>query len=148
MIIYLLGAFILSTICGFVFTPAILDFCKRKNLYDVPSVRKVHKTYVPRLGGISFIPSMMTSFVVMLSFFAYSREQQIVVNIWSAGFLIGAMILYIVGIIDDLIGLNAKTKFSAQIASACLLPFAGLYINNFYGQITAANGQAFQRRSV
>ena len=133
MIIYLLGAFILSTICGFVFTPAILDFCKRKNLYDVPSVRKVHKTYVPRLGGISFIPSMMTPFVVMLSFFAYSREQQIVVNIWSAGFLIGAMILYIVGIIDDLISLNAKTKFSAQVASACLLPFAGLYINNLYG---------------
>ena len=121
MILYLLVAFLLSTICGFAFTPAILDFCKRKNLYDIPNARKIHKTSVPRLGGISFIPSMMTSFVVLLSFFAYSREQQIVVNIWSAGFLIGAMILYIVGIIDDLIGLNAKTKFSAQIASACLL---------------------------
>lgn len=133
MIIYLLGAFLLSTICGFVFTPAILDFCKRKNLYDIPSARKIHKTSVPRLGGIAFIPSMMTSFIILLAFFAYSKEQQIVVNIWSAGFFIGAMILYIVGIIDDLIGLKAKTKFIAQIAAACLLPFAGLYINNLYG---------------
>ncbi len=133
MITYLLGAFFLSTICGFVFTPVILDFCKRKNLYDIPSARKIHKEFVPRLGGISFIPCMMTSFIVMLSFFAYSKEQHIKVNIWSASFLIGTLILYIVGIIDDLIGLKAKTKFLAQIATASLLPFAGLYINNFYG---------------
>jgi UDP-N-acetylmuramyl pentapeptide phosphotransferase/UDP-N-acetylglucosamine-1-phosphate transferase len=62
MIIYLLGAFWVSLICGLVFTPLILDFCKRKRLYDIPNERKVHK-----------------------------------------------------------------------IATACLLPFAGLYINNLYG---------------
>ena len=69
MTIYLLGAFILSLICGFVFTPVILDYCKRKRLYDIPNERKVHKKAIPRLGGISFIPSMLTASAVLLFFF-------------------------------------------------------------------------------
>ena len=133
MTIYLLVAFLLSAICGFVFTPMILDFCKRKNLYDIPNARKIHTISVPRLGGTSFIPSMMTAFVVLIAFFAYSSEKHIQVNIWSMGFFLGLVIIFIVGIIDDIIGLNATTKFIAQIAAACMLPFVGLYVNNLYG---------------
>ena len=48
-------------------------------------------------------------------------------------FITGLAIIYVVGIIDDLIGLNASSKFLTQIATACLLPFSGLYINNLYG---------------
>ena len=133
MTIYLLGAFLLSTICGFVFTPVILDFCKRKKLYDIPNERKVHKKAIPRLGGISFFPSMMTAFVVLLFFLSNTQQQQIEVNIWSASFLMGTAVIYVVGIVDDLIGLNARTKFTAQLLTACLLPLSGLYVNNLYG---------------
>ena len=56
MTIYLVSAFILSMVCGFIFTPAILDFCKRKKLYDLPNGRKVHHNAIPRMGGISFFP--------------------------------------------------------------------------------------------
>lgn len=133
MTIYLLGAFLLSLICGLVFTPLILDFCKRKRLYDIPSDRKVHKNATPRLGGISFFPSMLTAFFVVLLFTPIVEEHTLPVNIWSAVFLIGLMIIYSIGIIDDLVGLKATTKFTVQIVTACLLPFAGLYINNLYG---------------
>lgn len=133
MTIYLLGAFLLSLICGLVFTPLILDFCKQKKLYDLPNERKVHKNAVPRLGGISFFPSMMTAFLVVLLFTPIVEDYTLPVNIWSAVFLIGLMIIYGIGIIDDLVGLNATTKFFFQIATSCLLPFAGLYINNLYG---------------
>ena len=132
MIMYILGALILSAVCGFVITPVILDFCKHKNLYDIPNARKVHKTLVPRLGGISFFPSMTITFIVML-FYTHAQEPRIQINIGSAGFLLGAVILYIIGIIDDLVGLKPKTKFIAQIVSATLLPLGGLYINNLYG---------------
>ena len=84
MIIYLLGAFLVSLICGLVFTPVV-------------------------------------------------EQDTLPVNIWSAVFLAGLLLIYGIGIIDDLVGLNATTKFIFQIATACLLPFAGLYINNLYG---------------
>ena len=133
MIIYLLGAFIMSLACGLIFTPLILDFCKRKKLYDIPNERKIHKNAIPRLGGISFFPSMMMAFVVLLIYFAKSHEFTIPINIWSASYLLGVTIIYFVGIVDDLIGLNATTKFIVQILTACLLPLAGLYVNNLYG---------------
>ena len=133
MTIYLLGAFLVSLICGLVFTPLILDFCKRKRLYDIPSERKVHKNATPRLGGISFFPSMLTAFFIVLLFTPIVERDVLPVNIWSAVFLAGLLIIYGIGIIDDLVGLKATTKFMVQIATACLLPFAGLYVNNLYG---------------
>ena len=133
MILYILGAFLLSLVCGFVFTPVILDYCKRKNIYDIPNDRKVHHTAVPRLGGISFFPSMLIAFAVILMFLPIQEEYTLPVNIWSAVFLMGLLVIYCMGIVDDLLGLNATTKFTIQIATGCLLPFAGLYINNLYG---------------
>ena len=133
MIIYLLGAFLLSLICGLVFTPVILNYCKQKKLYDIPNERKIHSNAVPRLGGLSFLPSMLTAFVVILLFIPVDEQYMVSVNVWNAVFLIGVSVIYCTGIIDDLIGLNAQTKFVMQIIAACLLPFAGLYINNLYG---------------
>ena len=133
MTIYLLGAFLLSLICGLVFTPIILDYCKRKKLYDIPNDRKVHKNAIPRMGGISFFPSMITAFIVILTLVPITDEHTLPVTIWSAIFMMGLFLIYITGIIDDLIGLNATTKFAVQIFTGCLLPFAGLYINNLYG---------------
>ena len=133
MITYLLGAFIISTICGLVFTPLILDFCKKRKLYDIPNERKVHKNAVPRLGGITFFPSMITAFAIQLAYFSLTQQHEVPVNIWSAGFIFGLGIIYTTGIVDDLIGLNANLKFFVQITTACILPLTGLYINNLYG---------------
>ena len=74
MTIYLLGAFLLSLVCGFVFTPVILDYCKRKKLYDLPSERKVHHKAIPRMGGISFFPSMLTAFAAVLLFMPVTEQ--------------------------------------------------------------------------
>ena len=133
MTIYLLGAFILSLICGFVFTPVILDYCKRKRLYDIPNERKVHKKAIPRLGGISFIPSMLTASAVLLFFFTSTHQEKLPITIGSGYFIIGLIVIYLTGIIDDLVGLNAKSKFIVQIGTAAILPLAGLYVNNLYG---------------
>lgn len=133
MTIYLLAAFLLSLICGLVTTPLILDFCKRKKLYDIPNERKIHHNATPRMGGISFFPSMLVAFLCIIMYVPLSEKYSLSVNIWSAVYLIGLLIIYLTGILDDLLGLNAPTKFAVQIATACLLPFCGLYINNLYG---------------
>ena len=133
MITYILEVFIISLLLGAVFTPAILDFCKRKKLYDIPNERKVHKNATPRLGGISFLPSMLLAFVFFLLASSWNNQLDHTFNIWSASYLVGLLVIYLVGIVDDLIGLTAKTKFLAQIVAASLLPLSGLTINNLYG---------------
>ena len=60
------SSFLMSIVCGFIFIPLILNFCEKKGLYDLPNERKVHKNAIPRLGGISFMPSMLVAFVAAL----------------------------------------------------------------------------------
>ena len=128
------GAFLLSALCGFLFIPALLNFCKKKNLYDMPSQRKVHKYLIPRLGGIAFMPSMLIAFfIVTLIMGAQSVNSKITISTWTLGLLISLLLIYGVGIVDDLIGLNAKVKFVVQIIASAILPLCGLYINNLYG---------------
>lgn len=133
-IMAILGAFLLSTLCGFLFIPALLSFCKKKKLYDMPNQRKVHKCLVPRLGGIAFMPSMLIAFAIVTFIMgARAVDSKITISTWTLGLLISLLLIYGVGIVDDLIGLGAKVKFAVQIIAAAILPMCGLYINNLYG---------------
>ena len=132
-ILFTIIAFVASVICGFVFIPRILNFCKKKNLYDIPNERKVHKNAIPRLGGISFIPSMLVAFFVTLGLITVQGDHEVTMSLWSVYFFIGLMMIYTVGLIDDILGLTPINKFIVQILSACALPISGLYFNNFYG---------------
>ena len=136
MNIYLLlslAAFCVSFLIGMLATPMILNFCKEHNLYDEPGGRKVHNTQVPRLGGVSFIPSMFVAFFAMVCVLAYHGGETVEMSIWSINFFVGLMIIYLTGIIDDIAGLKPKTKFLAQIVAASILPLSNLYYNNLYG---------------
>lgn len=134
-ILLYIGAFLLSMGCGFVFIPIINQFCLDKELYDIPDGRKVHKNPIPRLGGISFVPSMLLASVIVLFIINkdVNNNNNISVNLWSVYFCISLFIIYFTGIIDDLTGLNATVKFTVEIIATVIMPIAGLYINNLYG---------------
>ena len=132
--IVILLAFVVSMVSGFFMIPQIINFCQQRKLYDIPNERKVHKNAIPRLGGLSFMPSMLLAF--FLAIFVMHKltgEEPMTISLWTATFFVSLILIYGVGIIDDLIGLGAKTKFGVQIAAAILMPMSGLYINNFYG---------------
>ena len=132
--IFIIASFLLSMACGLACIPYIIRFCMKKGLYDMPGGRKVHKNAIPRLGGISFMPSMfLASLIVMVVFGAQTGTGQIQISYWTVGFFVSLLIIYFVGIVDDMAGLGARTKFTAQIVAAAILPLSGLYINNLYG---------------
>ena len=119
--------------CGFAFIPAIIKFCLKRKLYDLPSGRKIHKKPIPRLGGISFVPGMLLASVVTLFLISSGQEKEVSVSLWSLYFCISLLIIYFTGIVDDIIGLNATIKFTVEILATCIMPAANLYINNLYG---------------
>jgi len=127
-------AFAMSATCGFVMIPQILSFCKKRKLYDTPDARKIHKNAIPRLGGVSFMPSMLVATLVALLTWVYtSKGSKIGISPWSVFFGVGITIIYITGVLDDIFGVRAKLKLLVQIAVASLLPMSYLYINNLYG---------------
>lgn len=137
--LYSFIAFAVSILSGFILIPLIMKFCERKKLYDIPDERKVHKNNIPRLGGLSFMPSMVLAFLLALLVMGHNEGRNTIhINLWACCFLLGLLMIYTMGIIDDLLGLDAKTKFFIQIIAASLLPLSGLYINHLYGFLDLA----------
>ena len=126
--------FLVSAISGFIFTPQIISFCLKRKLYDLPNERKVHHSAIPRLGGVAFLPCMLLAFLVaMLVLSSLTPGIPVKVGLWSCVFLISIFMIYVVGIVDDLVGLGARTKFLVQIIAASLMPLSGLWVNDLYG---------------
>ncbi len=128
---------VVMAISGFII-PQILLIAFRKNLFDDTDPRKIHKGFVPRLGGIAFFPSILFSIMLMLGI-GRLFSSELINDVLPASFtafcfiICGVIILYLVGIADDLIGVKYRAKFIAQILAAALVVTGGIYMNNLHG---------------
>ena len=145
MIIYILGAFLLSLLCGGISTPLVLDFCKRKRLYDIPNERKVHKNATPRLGGITFFPSMLIAFITVLWFSpaivqdTYFNNLYGLFGIYEIPYYIGLpltifMIVFIdnaINLIDGIDGLAASLSLLAMAGFLAYFVYYDVFMNTY-----------------
>ncbi len=113
---------------GFVWfaIPTLLKVAENGNLFDSPDhVRKVHSKNIPNLGGIAIFLGFLFACILFLKATA----------IEYGNFLLGAsMIIFSMGIRDDMLGLNAYMKIGLQLlASFLVVFFADVRIDSLYG---------------
>lgn len=130
---YPLAAFLVSALAAFWGMPWLLRFCQRRGLYDLPNERKIHHNKIPRLGGALFMPCAVMGMVIAFSLMQLIDGQ--FPNITLSTFIIfsGIFLIYLVGLLDDVLGLPARIKFIIQFIASLFLPLCNLYINNLYG---------------
>ena len=134
-ILYLLLTFSASLMVTFVAMPWLLRLCRVRGLYDMPNERKVHQNKIPRLGGLLFAPAMVVGMAVsyLLMTMLEPTTELPVFRLSTMILMAGLFLIYLIGILDDLLGLKASFKFLVQFAATLFMPLCGLYIDNFYG---------------
>lgn len=134
-IIQLLLTFGVSFVFTALLMPWLIELCRQKGLYDQPNERKVHKNSIPRLGGLLFAPAMSIGIVAGYLYLGVSVEssQLPVFRLSTMILMAGLFLIYLIGVLDDLLGLSARVKFAVQLAASAFMPLCGLYINNLYG---------------
>lgn len=138
MSVFYFIALAVSMLLGHFIMPKVLVISYKKKLFDMPDKRKVHTMPVPRLGGITFFPIILISFLTVVSLRYTCMEYNHIFSlkwlfsIYSA-FFVGLTSLYMIGFADDLISVSYRSKFVVQIFAASLFPISGLYINNMGG---------------
>ncbi len=130
--------FAISVLIAGILIPKIILIAFRRNLFDEIDERKIHRGLVPRLGGIAFFPAFLFSLTLVVALNLRLGSAPMIDAIGGAFvpiyFEICAIILlYLVGIADDLIGVRYMAKFVVQIVCAILLACSGMYIDNLYG---------------
>ncbi len=118
--------------------PQILVIAFRKNLFDGHDPRKVHKGDVPRLGGIAFVPAIIFSVLAVVGFglnvYNATMSEALANTIVPLLFFIcSLMLLFLVGIADDMIGVRYGAKFMFQILASVLIIGSGVWMSDFYG---------------
>ena len=122
---------IMAYLLGFFIMPFVIYFAKKNNLIDKPNERKIHHGPIARLGGVAIWSSVMLSFLflVILSYYPYGKL--------LSGILLGGSLMFLLGLIDDIYGLNAKFKLMIQIAIASIVFFLGISVNTIYNPFGA-----------
>jgi UDP-GlcNAc:undecaprenyl-phosphate GlcNAc-1-phosphate transferase len=119
-LVFLILAFALS----YLLTPFVSRFASRCGAVDFPGERKVHEGIIPRFGGVAIFASFV--FVIAGYYLWFTPSGWIVLRgsrvfgIAAAGVLIFAL-----GVYDDLRGTNAWVKFSVQLVAAFLIVWNG-----------------------
>lgn len=128
----------LSFVLTGILIPQILVIAFRKRLFDGHDDRKTHAGEVPRLGGIAFVPAIIFSVLatIGLSLIVHNTDLQsaLTLTLVPLLFLIcSLMLLFLVGIADDLIGVRYGAKFFFQILASVLMIGSGVWISDCYG---------------
>jgi UDP-N-acetylmuramyl pentapeptide phosphotransferase/UDP-N-acetylglucosamine-1-phosphate transferase len=116
--------FLTAFVVTLIVIPPIISLIKKYSLYDVPNARKEHTNPIPTMGGIAIVAGMMMS---MFLWFPFNNGMA------QVSFFFSIVVLFALGIMDDLKDLSAKYKFLIQISLAAIIALSGIRITSFDG---------------
>src|SRR5580692_10370360 len=118
---------LMSMLISLLAIPSILHVARARHLYDdIGHFRKQHDHGIPRLGGIA----IFVSFTITSLLFSMSDRSLLPINY----LLTACIILFAMGLKDDLSGVNSRTKFFIQfIVASILVLFGNIRLSIMYG---------------
>ena len=116
---------ITAFVITFMAIPSIIRVSIVKNLFDEPSERKSHSSSIPTLGGLAIFAGVVFSYTFWSAGYDYTASQYIIAAI---------IIMFFIGIKDDIIDLSAMKKLYGQITAAIVIVmFANIRITSLCG---------------
>ena len=120
---YVVLALLVALVVSFLASPLVKNFAYKVGAIDVPKdARRMHKTPIPRLGGLAIFLGFMISVILFVPIRG-DREMQSI--------LLGAVIIVVLGVVDDIMALPAMLKFVVQIIAAAIPATHGVTIQAF-----------------
>jgi UDP-GlcNAc:undecaprenyl-phosphate/decaprenyl-phosphate GlcNAc-1-phosphate transferase len=114
-----------SFIITFLTIPVILQIAEQKKLYDIPDERKVHTRPVTSLGGVGIFGGFLLACLLSIQGNLTPEFQY---------FFAAAVIIFFLGLRDDLMVLSATKKFIGQvIAASILIHLGGIRLESMHG---------------
>ena len=108
---------------SFALTPVVKWLAVKIGAVDVPKdKRRMHDHPIPLLGGLAIFIGFMVSVLILGNVRGNGQMQSI---------LLGAVIIVVLGVVDDIMALPAMLKFVVQIIAALIPALNGVVIQAF-----------------
>jgi len=120
---------VISIILALILTPLVRDYIGKFFLDHPDGERKQHATALPRVGGIAIVLSYAITFSIALALpFTYTYVLHNALGHILQLSLVAAVV-FLTGVLDDLLGLNAWQKLFGIGGAAVLAFFAGIRVD-------------------
>jgi UDP-GlcNAc:undecaprenyl-phosphate GlcNAc-1-phosphate transferase len=104
-------------------TPFARRLAIKFHAVDFPRARGMNKEPVPRMGGLAIVLGFMCAVLAVSPFVSELHSVQFI------GFLVGGIIIVVVGMLDDVYELGPKFKFLVQITVGIIVVATGTKID-------------------
>jgi len=143
---YLIYAFALGVSFGIslFLTWVVRRFALRWGILDQPGERKMHRAPIPLMGGVAIVGTFylfVLAHLVLLWFSPPEESGWLRASLGAflgedgeiklAGFLAGGLVIFLLGIVDDVRALSPWIKLGGQVAAAGVLVVSGLRVEAF-----------------
>jgi len=120
---------LLGTAIAFIITfaaiPIIIQVSNAKKLFDLPDERKIHISPIPSLGGLGIFAGFILACLFTISLYNAPDFQY---------FYAAALVIFFLGLKDDILVLSPMKKFIGQMLAAFLIVYkGGLVIHSMHG---------------
>lgn len=121
----LLLSMFLALVIGWNIRRPVFKMAILKDFVDKPNKRSSHTGSVPNIGGIIVFLAFVCSFLLFARFDICPEFQYV---------LLGALLIFLVGIYDDLLEISPRKKLKGEMLGVLVLIVGGsFYISNFHG---------------
>lgn len=117
---------LVSVVSTVILTKGVRAFAIRKGLVDSPNSRSVHKHPIPRIGGIALVGGVCTGLAFFALLGSTFTDLRWVIELPHPLILWGALLMFLLGLADDLFGLSAFSKLTVESVVALLIIVAGI----------------------
>ena len=118
--------FLTALVLSLAITPIAIKLAPKVGAIDIPKDnRRMHTKAMPRFGGLAIFAGSTVSMLIFLNF-----DPKII------SITIGGLLIYILGITDDIRHLSPKVKFLGELVVAIVMYVNGIrieFITNFFG---------------
>ena len=120
-----------SFILCWVLTPLVTEWSKRRGIVDMPGARRAHRSPTPRTGGIAVALAYVLPVLVLVVSPLNAADK---VNLPAATNLLpAAVLIFAIGLVDDLVGMRPWEKLLGQTVAAGLAYAGGVQVNSLAG---------------
>lgn len=132
--------FAVAAVVTIALTPLARKLAIKLDAIDYPSARRVNMLPIPRMGGVAIFGGILAALAVAgFGVYAFGWVDPFIdyngieVNYW--GVLLGTVLIFLVGAVDDVVDLNPKAKMLGQIVAACVVAGSGLLFSSIHNPI-------------
>lgn len=132
--------FAVAAVVTIALTPLARKLAIKLDAIDYPSARRVNMLPIPRMGGVAIFGGILAALAVAgFGVYAFGWVDPFIdyngieVNYW--GVLLGTVLIFLVGAVDDVVDLNPKAKMLGQIVAACVVAGSGLLFSSIHNPL-------------